>query len=71
MSKDGLNALAEELRDAPPGALSQLSDAQLRDLAGAIADARHRQAEELAAAGDRALRHIPRLFRGPLRKVLG
>ena len=71
MTKDGLKALADELRNTPPGALSQLSDAQLHGLAAAIRDARHRQADELAAAGERALSHIPRLLRAPVRRVVG
>jgi len=71
MPQDGLKALASELRDTPPSSLGELSDEQLRDLASAVRDARHRQAAELAAAADRAAGHIPRLLRGPIRKVLG
>jgi hypothetical protein len=48
-----------------------LRDEDLADLATAISDARHRQSAELAAAGDAALSHIPRLLRVPLRKVIG
>ncbi len=32
---------------------------------------RRRQGKALAAAGDRALRHVPRLLRGPIRRVDG
>ncbi len=71
MSRDGLNALAAELRDTPPSSLSALTEDQLRDLTGAVRDARHRQAGELAAAGDQALSHIPKLLRIPVRRVLG
>jgi hypothetical protein len=71
MSQDGLKALASELRDNPPASLGALTDEQLNDLTSAIRDARHRQAAELAAAADRAASHIPRLLRGPIRKVLG
>lgn len=70
MSQDGLKALAKELRDTPPDSLGELSDEQLQDLTAAVRDARHRQAAELSAAGDRAASHIPRLLRGPVRKVL-
>jgi hypothetical protein len=71
MPKDGVKALAEELRAPPPPGVAALSDEQLRDLAGAVRDARHRQAAELSAAGDHALSHIPKLLRIPVRKVLG
>ncbi len=71
MSDEGLKELAAELRDTPPASLSALSADQLRHLTGAVRDARHRQAAELAAAGDRALSHIPKLLRIPVRKVLG
>jgi hypothetical protein len=71
MSQDGFKALAAELRAIPPAGLARLSDEQLSELARAVRDARHRQAAELAAAGDRALGHIPRLLRLPIRKILG
>lgn len=64
-----MRALEGELRAKPPAGLSRLEPAALRDLAQAITDARHRQAAELAAAGDQALRHIPRLLRGPIRRM--
>lgn len=72
MSKDAaLQALTEQLRGTPPPGVTALSEKQLRDLAAAIADARHRQAAALQEAGDRALGRIPRLLRGPIRKVAG
>ena len=71
MSQDGLNELAAELRAAPPAGLAALDDEQLRDLAAAVREARHRQAAELAAAGNQALSHIPRVLRIPIRRVLG
>jgi hypothetical protein len=72
MSKDvALQALKEQLGAAPPPGVAALSEKQLRDLAAAIADARHRQAAALQEAGDRALGRIPRLLRGPIRKVAG
>lgn len=71
MAIDGLRMLENQLRARPPESLRELSHAQLRDLATAVSGARRRQAAELNAAGDKALRHIPRLLRGPVRKVLG
>lgn len=47
MAGIGLQALEAELRASAPHAIKQLSDGQLRDLAGAIQDARRRQAAEL------------------------
>jgi hypothetical protein len=71
VAEDGFQALATQLRDAPPESLAQLEEAQLTDLADAVRDARRRQGAELAAAGDKAFGHIPRLLRGPIRKFLG
>jgi hypothetical protein len=71
MGEDGLRALQAELRAVPPAGLASLSNEQLNDLAAAVRDARRRQAAELQAAGDQALRHIPKLLRGPIRKVVG
>jgi NaMN:DMB phosphoribosyltransferase len=71
LAQDGWAALQGQLGAPPPESLRRLGDAELRDLAGAIADARRRQAAELAAAGEAAFGHIPRLLRAPLRKVLG
>jgi hypothetical protein len=71
MSTDRLKALDEQLGAPAPRALADLTDAQVRDLADSIRAARHRQAAELAAAGEQALRHIPKLLRGPVRKVVG
>lgn len=68
---EGRAALERELRGPPPPGVQRLSDPDHAHLAGLIAAARHRQAAELAAAGDRALRFVPRLLRGPIRKVLG
>ena len=72
MSKDAATrAVRQQLGQTPPPGLSALSEEDLRDLAAAIADARHRQAAALQQAGDRALARIPRLLRGPVRKVAG
>ncbi len=71
MDQQGFKALAKELRATPPTGLRGLSSKQLSDLAGAVREARERQAQELASAGDQALRFIPRLLRGPVKRVLG
>jgi predicted DNA-binding transcriptional regulator YafY len=67
---DAYNALNAQLGRAAPEGLRQLSADELTDLAAAIREARHRQAKALAEAGDRALNHIPRLLRGPVRRIV-
>lgn len=72
MSKDAaIRALKKELGDTPPPGVQLLSEEHLQDLAAAIRDAGHRQAVALEEAGERALGRIPRLLRGPVRKVAG
>lgn len=53
----------------PPG-LAALSDQQHARLVDAIEDARTRQARALAKATEHGLDFIPRLLRGPVKKVL-
>ena len=68
---EALRALEAQLGSKPPRGLVALSEAELRDLTEAIRDARHHQAAELQAGGEKAFGHIPRLLRGPIRKVVG
>jgi hypothetical protein len=67
----GLAAVEAQIGSEPPAGLTRLSDEELNDLATAIRDARRRQAAEIEAAAERALGYVPRLLRGPLRKVVG
>jgi hypothetical protein len=69
MADGGLRALGDELRADVPEGLRELTDEQLTDLAAAVRDARRRQAAALAQAGERAFGHIPRLLRGPIRRL--
>lgn len=71
MSDEGWRFLREQLRTEPPQALSTLPGQDLRHLADAIGAARRRQAEALEAAGEQAFGYVPRLLRGPIRKILG
>jgi ferritin-like metal-binding protein YciE len=71
MSRDAIHALEEQLRATAPTGVQKLTDAELADLAEAIRAARHRQAQALDQAAERALGRIPRLLRGPIRKVAG
>jgi len=68
---DPVADLARELRGPVPSEVASLRGQDLEHLAGLIADARHRQAAEIAAAAERGLSYVPRLLRGPLRKALG
>jgi hypothetical protein len=65
--RKGEDPLARALGDDPPRELDQLSADDRRRLARTIEEARCRQAEELDAAGERALRLVP----WPLRRTLG
>jgi hypothetical protein len=65
-----MDALEEQLRATPPSGLSRLSETELRDLVEALAAARHAQATELQAAGEKAYAQIPWLLRGPIRKIV-
>jgi hypothetical protein len=71
IARSALSQLREQLSGDVPQGASRLGEAELRDLAHAIRDARHREGEALAAAGERALERVPRLLRGAIRKVVG
>lgn len=68
---DAYSALRAQLGDGIPEAVRALAEDDLRHLAEAMQDARRRQAQALAEAGERALGHIPRLLRGPVRRIVG
>ena len=61
--------IERELAASPPSGLGRLTSQQRDDLARAIREAKHRQATALAAAGEQALGLIPRIFRGPIRRL--
>lgn len=70
MADPGRTALEDQLgRALPPGA-EALSDAELADLAEALATVHERQAAALDVAIDQALEGVPRLLRGTARKIL-
>ncbi|MGZ4168579.1 MAG: hypothetical protein ACXVR1_11330 [Solirubrobacteraceae bacterium] len=71
MPDDAFSALSAQLGKTAPSSLGELTDDELRDLGAAIADARHRQAAALAEAGNRALSHVPRMLRGPIKRIVG
>jgi predicted ATPase len=67
---DAVAELADELGAPVPPEVARLYPENLEHLAGLIAQARHRQAAEIATAGERALSFVPRLLRAPLQKML-
>ncbi len=72
MSTDAARrALEAQLGGSAPAGVRALSETELNDLAEAVQSARRRQTASLAEAGDRALNRIPRLLRGPVRKIVG
>jgi hypothetical protein len=70
-AEEAFEALRTQLGAELPDGLRRLDGEQLAHLDAAVREARHRQAEALAAAGERALRHVPRLLRGPIRRITG
>jgi hypothetical protein len=72
VSKDAAaRALEAQLGAPAPEGVRALSEAELTDLTEAVRSARRRQSASLAEAGERALNRIPRLLRGPVRKIVG
>jgi hypothetical protein len=67
---DGLAQLNDALRTEPPSGIAALPDETLADLAGLVRDARRKQAEQLNAAFEATLKHVPFPVRGIVRKVL-
>ena len=64
------SALQTELGSPPPPFLDQLEPGELADLAALLEHARVRQADEVEAAIDHAMRFLPWGLRGAVRKVL-
>jgi hypothetical protein len=71
LTDDGFEALRAQLGGTPPDGLRQLESEQLADLADAVQEARRRQGRAISEAGDRAFAMIPRLLRGPIRRIVG
>ena len=70
-AESGAQRLEAALGGSLPDGARALEPRHLEHLAATVREARRQQAAELAAAGERGLRFVPRLLRGPLRKVLG
>jgi hypothetical protein len=66
----GHERLAGEYGDDLPAGLAGLTDDHAVHLADAIAAARKRQRAALAQASESGLAFVPRVLRGPVKKVL-
>lgn len=67
---DAVDILEGELGGPVPDGFTQLTDEQLLALADLLQDARERGQEELREGVQDALNFVPRLMRGPVRKIL-
>lgn len=65
----GPEALKAELGGELPPGLEGLDAASQARLAKTLRDARQRQQKHLGEAIDEALKHIPALLRGPIRRL--
>jgi hypothetical protein len=70
MSDDAILILEGELGARPPGGLEVLAEDELLVLADLLHDAKARQARELDEGVEGSLEIVPRLMRGPVRKIL-
>lgn len=69
-SRTPLHELRDQLRGDPPNALSALAEEDVHHLAEAIRAARARQAAALQHAADQGFSYVPRLLRGPIRRIV-
>lgn len=65
-----VDTLEAQLGGRIPEGLEVLSAAELATLAGLLREARRRQARELDEGVEESLDFVPRLVRGPVRKIL-
>lgn len=65
-----VDTLERELGGPVPEGLEALSAAELATLADLLAAAKERQAHELTEGVEDSLNFVPRLMRGPVRKIL-
>ncbi len=57
-------------KQPPAGLVERLDRAQIEQLAKLVRDARQSQSEALERAGDDALKHVPRLLRKAVERIL-
>ncbi|MER7171153.1 hypothetical protein [Streptomyces mesophilus] len=70
MSTEGTAQLSTELRDALPESFGRLTPEQVGVLADALRARRESQASGLNEAAEDALKLVPALARGPVRRIL-
>lgn len=70
MSTEARERLGKELRDEPPKSFDQLPLEQLALLADALRRERESRASGLNEAAEEALKLVPALARGPVRRIL-
>jgi hypothetical protein len=70
MSAKGLRTLETELGGRAPARLEALSAAELRSFTDLLRAAKGRQSDALESAVEQALEIVPRMLRGPVRKIL-
>ena len=70
MSTPARRLLEEELDMQLPDGLRALTDEELTDLADRVLEVKQRQSLALEVGIDDALEIVPRLVRGPARKIL-
>jgi hypothetical protein len=70
MSAKALRALEIELGGPAPDGLHELTDAQLSAFTDVLGEAKRRQSGALESAVQEALEIVPRMVRGPVRKIL-
>ena len=68
--EDAVDILERELGGRLPDGFTHLTDDQLLALADLMQDARARGQEELQEGVEESLTFVPRLMRGPVRKIL-
>ncbi len=67
---DAVDILEQELGAAMPDGLKALPDDRLLALADLLHDARARQKQQLDEGVEQSLDIVPRLMRGPVRRIL-
>ena len=67
---DAADIFEAELGAGMPDGFAALSDEQLLALADLLGDARQRRRQELDDGLEESLNIVPRLMRGPVRKIL-
>jgi hypothetical protein len=70
MSATAVMALESELGASVPEGLKALTEAQLGGFTDLLRDAKLRQSDALESAVEEALEIVPRMVRGPVRKIL-